>query len=1125
MTDCSESEAVATSEKKKSKGRPRKEKHDDCSETLAVSEKKTKRRPGNSKGEEEDQSSNKCSESMTTIEKKTKIRPRKRKRDEDQSPNDSSEPVAKKSRRSRKSKGEDKPLSECSEPKLSPPFFELEHQVSEDSGYPSSSTNSRSPTDCVLMSPINNPSFLPEDSFQESSNPIIRDSNFGVSKPETDTGSDIDTSQGLDASQGEAVVEYSSLLHGIQPGFGGNIGEDPVPSATSNVLYDLGLLLSQDPNIFNFDRDPDMKLESSSEVDEILRSPSVSSCIRDLQLSGALPRSDSPQPNQDSHTGQTEDSIETTTPVSIPPTDESSQLVVSHSQAAGPSSESDQMGSDANITGHSNPTCIDSNSMKKDAVVNSSQRRRKPALPILPPSMQTKSGRRLKRSWKLCSNIDTDLERALRLSAEDTCKNTAPEENIPVTKGKNNIDKCRHNLDMLLSDQSSTSAPFSILARGTSEQAIDNVPAKGDSTALNTLVAGLSVSSNQGTQEPEDENSLMKSTLRTKGDDKGAKQALKAPLRKVKVKLKRRSIKALGLSVSRDLGGSRLGRDGCPPCKAPPAVGNDVKEPLPDTSTLNSPLKGSEGRNEEQSTTMKELSYTTAIVPRTSLEEEGERGDTLSKEVKGNSSAGDSNTHQVFTPNGITPSDKKLSLFSHGDASGSGIFSGRMGSIFAGFHPSQGVTSSSNNALLHIASAETKSQSNSSSSEGLCNSITPSASCKQKFSLPHSNSLSMSLDTVLKQMGDVKDNSSIASTSSKKKTCRASEFKFSISDSRKMPKLPQVSDIHTTSSSVKGEVALGRIQYNSPSAYRASLASSAISDLILAPLNVGETLDDELKGESLFDSDTRDDCQSAESSLATYKGVQDGMICAETEKDASQLSFDERAEASCSQDGQPDVSPPAQDLDREESLLCETEHRRIEAVELFKEPKSPPVIRKIHLSAMEEEDEELMDEDCISLFPREDDDLLGGDIDEEPLAKFYAKCPKLTKPRTANQPPIKRRSFVSRQGYSPPPLDDGGFESSFEKTPVVVPFKSQQVSKWVTDQQKRMKDPSQASRPLSTGPSGRTPLIHLTLRRGGSLNPWGPSSGGNSHGVPHGNTAHVQENGSASPQPFVVTQG
>ena len=245
--------------------------------------------------------------------------------------------------------------------------------------------------------------------------------------------------------------------------------------------------------------------------------------------------------------------------------------------------------------------------------------------------------------------------------------------------------------------------------------------------------------------------------------------------------------------------------------------------------------------------------------------------------------------------------------------------------------------------------------------------------------------------------------------------------------------------------------------------------------------------------------------------------MQDGVTHTEIEKDASQLAFDERAEACYSKDKQPDVSPP--DLDSEVSPLHESEDR-IEAANPFKEPKSPPVIRRFHLSSMEEEDDELMDEDCISLFPREDDDLLGGVIDEEPLAKFYAKCPKVTKSTgagMASPSPIKRKSSESRRGYSPPPLDDGGFESSFEKIPVVVPFKSQQVSRWVTDQQKRMKVSSQASR------YSRVPLIHLTLRGGGSPNPWGSSSGGNSHGVPHGNTAHVQENGSASPGPFVAT--
>ena len=1135
LNDCSEDEALAISEKK-AKGRSRKHKHEkkeptnDCSEdeAIVISEKKPKGRRRNNKGKE-DRPLNSCSESVTTSETKAKGRPRKRKREEGELPNDSSEPVVKKSRRPRKSKSEDKPPRECRELKLSPTFIDYEHQVSEDSGYPSSSVNSRSPTDCVLMSPINiknTADFLQEDSFQETSNPILRDSNFGISKPETDTGSDIDTSQGLDISQGEADVEYSSLLHGMQPGFVGSIGVEP--SAASNVLYDLDLLLSQDPTIFNFDSNPNIKLESSSEVDEILRSPSVSSCIRDLQRSGALPCGDSPQPDQESHTGQPPNSIATATPVSIPPSDESSQLV-SDSHTAEPSSESCQLSSDAKVSGDNDTSCAESTSTQKGATVNNCQRRRKPALPILPPSMQTKSGRRLKRSWKLCSD-DTDLEMALKLSAEDACKSATPERSITNTKEKSNYDECEHNLDASHPELSSTNAPLSALTGKTCEQAIENVSAKGDSAAASGIeksVTGLSLSTDQGTWEPKDGNLLTGNTLRNKGDDKGTSQRvittyvkprtteLKAPLRTVKVKLKRQCVKALCPSYSHGLGQDN---DGPPSSKAPPAVGNDMQEPLPGTSAVHSSLKRNVDRDyEEQSTTAKELCSIGAVVPHTSLEEESKREGTLSKEEK-----------EIFTPNGLIHSGKKLSLFSKqetsdGGVSGGGIFSNRMGSIFAGSHQTQAVTSSGNYIIPHATNAETmnlKSQPNSGSSGELHNCITPSAAYKRKSNLPHSNSLSMSLDTVLKQMGEVKDNSSIA------KTCRVSEFKFSLSNSRKTQNFPEVGGVDTASSFEKGGIALGGIQYNSPSAYRASLASSAISDLILAPLNVGETLDEELKGESLFDSNTKDDCRATESLLATCKEAQelDGVTRTETEKDASQLTVDEQAEAFDGKSKQADVPPPAQNLDDVENPLCESVGR-IESVMPFKEPKSPPVIRKIHLSGMETEGEELMEEDCISLFPREDDDLLGGDVDEEPLAKFYAQCPKLTKSTgtgVANQTSIKRRPLESHRGYSPPPLDDGGFESSFEKSPAVVPFKSQQVSWWVADQQKRKAVPAQASR-LIPSSTGRAPLIHLTLRGRGSLNPWGPSSGGNSHGVPHGNAAHVQENGSASPGPFVAS--
>jgi hypothetical protein len=1100
-----EDEAVASREKKP-RGRPRKHKPDECREPLAMDEKNTQGRRRN-KGKE-DHPSNSYGESATNSETTAKGRPRKRKR-EDEQPSDSSEPVAKKFRKPGKRKSEDKPLSERSELKLSPVYTNFEHQVSEDSGYPSSSINSRSPTDCVLMSPINmkhNTDFLQEDSFQETSNPILYDSNFGISKPETDIGSDIETSQGLDISQGEAGVEYSSLLHGMQPAFGGSTEIE-----SSNVLYDLDLLLGQEPTIFGFDSNPNMKLESSSEVDDILRSPSVSSCIRDLQRSGALPCGDSPQLNRESHTGQPPNFIATVTQVSVPLFSE----LVSGSQIAESSSEDCWSSDVIKVSGDSNPSCVDSTCSQKVAGINSCQRRRKPALPILPPSMQTKSGRRLKRSWKLCSD-DPDLEMALKRSAEE---NEAPEKIMTDSKEKSTSDECECKLDALHPELCSTNAPLSGKA---CKQVMENTAAKGDSGSVNgvkELVTDLPLSTGQETQESKDENILTSSMLRNKDGDKGGGHSeiitsvkprtsgLKASLRTVKVKLKRRCAKALCPNYSHCSGGSRPESDGPPSSKVPPPppLGNDMNESLPKVhSSLNDNVGGAD---EEQPTAAKDLCSTSTLVSHTSPEKESEREDMPSREEK-----------EVFTSNGLIYSDKKPSFFSRqktfdGDVNSGGIFGSRMGSIFA---DSQAVSTSGNYIMPQVTNDGTtnlKSRLNSASSRELHNRTTPSAAHMQKS---HStSSLSLSLDKVLKQMGEVKDSSSVVNT------FKASEFKPSLSSSRRVQNLPGASGMDTTSSFEKGEVALGRIQYNSPSAYRASLASSAISDLILAPLNVGETLDEELKGESLFDSDTKDDCKTTESLLATSKEAQEMRGETRTEI-ASQYIFDEPTEAYDRKSKPTDAPPSTQNLDDIESGRGD----RIETVIPFKEPKSPPMLRKIHLSGMETEGEEVMEEDCISLFPREDDDLLGGEVDEEPLAKFYAKCPKLTKSSgtgVANKASIRRRPVESHRGYSPPPLDDGGFGSSFEKRPTVVPLKSQQVSQWVADQQKRKTTPSQAPRAHLPSSTGRPPLIHLDLKGGGLRNPWGPSSRGNSHGVPHGNAAHVQANGSASPGPFVAT--
>ena len=1160
---------------KKPKGRPRKHKSEEdepsngCSESLATSEKKPKGRPRKYKREEAQPSNEKKpkgrprkrkrEEAQPSNEKKPKGRPRKRKREEDDPSNGcgelSTSNEKKKLGRPRKRKCvADKPPSEYSESKLSPADIELEHQVSEDSGYPSSSINSRSPTDCVLTSPIilkSSADFLQEESFQENSSPILRDSNFGICKSETDGVSDIIGSQGLEASQGEAETDYCLLLRGMQPGFGENVGMEPVPSASQNLFQELDLLLNQDANLFDFDRSSSIKLESSSEVDEILRSPSVSSCLKDLQLSGALPCSDSLQPDQQSNTVQPPDFNETVTASDIRSV-ESDQLV-SDPLAVQSSVESDQLGSSTNVSGDSTTSGVDSNCTQKGTVVNSSRCKRKPDLPTHPPSVQSKSGRRLKRTWKLCSDVDTDLGRAIKLSTEDVCKNVVPEKNIPDTEEETNSDNSKNALGSSHPELSSTNVPLSAgTGKVSCDPTVDDTPAKGDSSAVNSMdklfVDLLSTSVSREVHEvkdrnPSDKSPLTGSTLRnenTRSSDKGTNQLestdcvrssvaelLRAPLRKFKLKLKRHCVKPPNQSCSH---GSRPDNEVVElhvPSSKDPAVVIDINEPLPVINTVYSCVKESvDGDTMEESLPDEELNSASVV---TSLEEsESGGGENMSKEEKG-VSAGENNPHQVFTFNGLIPSEK-LSLFGGKKISGGGggMFSGRIGSIFAGSDPSQTVTNGSTYAVPHIANTETTNlKYHPNSTGGLQSTSTPSASRKQKSNLPHSSSLSMSLDSILKEMGEVKDNSSIAPVSNKEKTCRASDFKFSI-PARKAPKLPEPANIGTACFK-KGKTLFGEIQYNSPSAYRASLANSAISDLILAPLNVSETLDEELKGESLFasnltDSDVKDDHQPTDALLTTCKEVQDGVTHGETEEDASQLSFEELDEACDSKDKEPDVPPVVQNHERDGIVVS----KRFET-KLFKEPASPPVIKKIHLSIGEKEGNELEEEeDCISLFPHDDDDLFGGDIDEEPLTNFFAKCTKVTKSTgtgVTNQTQIKKRSWEFRQGHSPPPLDGGGFESSF--VPARMPYKSHQVSRWVADQQKRMKvTPSQSSRPMHqvlTSSSGRLPLIRLSLRGGGLLNPWGPSSGGNSHGVPHGNAAPIQDSASAAPGAFLAT--
>ena len=1066
----------------------------------------------------------------------------------------------------------------CDETKLSLTISETEQAASEDSGYPSSSANSRSPTDCVLTSPIilqNSNGFLHAESFQETSSPILHDSSLGVSKSETDIGCEITGSQMLGITSSPAETDYS-LLHDMQPGLG--VGEneemEAMPSSTQNIFQDLDMLLSQDLNpdqFFDLNGNSNQKMESSNEVEDILQSPSVSNCLKDLQLAGALPSCHSSQVDETGHIKDlqlagalsNDSSSQVDEPAhNVQPSDSSGQRVTADHLPDEASVEIDKLASDSK-TGV--PPHTGSRPARKIIVV---QRRKKSTHSKPPPLVRSKSGRQLKRTWKLCSDKSACPEKAQVDSAK---KVYADSDNKLLKKELSEEKETTYSNDVRQDDPSVHPTdlrehPSAGVLTVSCELTSSDVPGIGDSVAVTEcteeLMGGFLSSTSQKTPkdpvclEPKDEitsddnpqtdivgtNSTLTSSRRTIQEKMSRKlnvtttemclpqpRTLDCTLRDFELKLNRHAVESyLSNSSSSDVQPDGDVAD-LPSSNTSPLV-NAMKEPVP----------------------VKAADAMSVLKPSF---KKGKDGDSRSSKTERIIGAHDMDPCQVHMFNRVVP-DQKKSLFSGNRTPAGSIFNnnlgGRIGSIFASTGSSQATSGSSSFAVPHLANAATDDKTTSRSSQPNSNDLPSSSSVvspsstgvsseqkKDPLPLKTRNSLSMSLDTILKQMGEVKDdNSGPASAPKKKKPVhhrRPPEFSSPTASVLKAFKAPDPSKAHqwnatenetgaTSHMERARAVSFGEIVYNSPSAYSTSLASSAISDLILAPLNVGETLDEELKGESLFatnisDSNAKDSHPVEGTKVATQgEGLLDrgGEAQMETGESISQLPFEEQGEGKAcdNNESQPEVPPAAPNPETGEAVVSKREGE----IEM-KESESPMVMKKIHLSVADEEMEGDEMEDCIDLFPDSDDDLLGDDdVGDEPLAKLFSKCSKPSPAKTENQTQVKRTSSEVHKGYhSPIPQDDGGFESSFEKPPALMPYKTQQVSMWVADQQKRMKFPSQSVFPPPSHLYGTGGKVSLLRHSGGSLmNPWGPVCHGNSHGIPHGNCTHPHDNGSAS---------
>ena len=997
----------------------------------------------------------KSTEEIPVPVKKTRGRPRKYKPNKDKEvvpvknvvPMKKIVPVKKQRGRPRKLKPcKDKAPVPGNETKLSPCISEVEQSVSEDSGYPSSCTNSRSPTECVLTSPIilkSEVDFLNEESFQEVSSPILRDSNLSTSKP------DVDGSQILEANPSTAETEFKLNL-GMESGFtmGESMGMDVAQSSTQNIFHDLDMLLGQDLNpdqLFNLDGNSDSTLGAADEVEDILRSPSVSSCLKDLQLAGSLASTEVVQPMQ---------LFSSTQPASTEhlPVDKSS--------------ESSQLAPNKKVSESDNTAKVDSCNI----VANESSRsmtESEESVPAIP--LKSKSGRKLKRTWKLCTEKEKDTEaedlnpvekpirRVIRIVKKKTscAKETTgrlsqkeprvcpgePPSAVPPPPVKGTGEPMEGGSDAVtMNTETSASGLTQSLAHG--EQMCQNIKKRVTSVTHprpSTLATDGPCVKKPGADQPEKDRKL--SAVKTTA------LATSPSLRSFKLKLKKHSISGnTGSSCSSESYRPDGDKAGLPSSNTSPGV-NAMKEPTP-VEEVNP-----EGLS--------------------SVAESGREEEKASKVSKR-----DVESSQVFTFNGFLPpasvSDKNHLLFSGGKTPPSGIFNrglGRVGSIFANAETSNGPSS---NKTVSVSSLNN--QPSSLNSQPNSNTATPQAVAdtpptttslsKHKLRLPSSNSLSMSLDTVLKQMGGKKESKSKTRLIHKKALhlYGAMESSSSSPCGRKDPAPP-----------LEGpKVIFGEIQYKSPPALNTTFADSAISDLILAPLNVGETLDDELNGESLFATNATD---SVEVDQSKDKLCREEVASTPAVKEQGQ---DENMDDRTNQFG----LRPGVDHTGESEVRPKVK----------KEVVSPPMMKMIRLSVADKDQQGDEMEDCIDLFP-DADDLLGEDVGEEPLAKVFVRSTRFSSGAVSG---LKGKKDLphSRRCHSPVPLDDGGFKSSFDKAPAAVPFKSQQVSQWVADQRKRResfptKTPLTASASSPTLGSGgrlllKTPSSLLVSKRVGN---------------------------------------
>ena len=329
---------------------------------------------------------------------------------------------------------------------------------------------------------------------------------------------------------------------------------------------------------------------------------------------------------------------------------------------------------------------------------------------------------------------------------------------------------------------------------------------------------------------------------------------------------------------------------------------------------------------------------------------------------------------------------------------------------------------------------------------------------EKKNTVTASNSLSMSLDVILKEM----ESESLKTSSQKpKKTTESSSDSDLLNKGFDTHSL--VSYTHESSLCPLPDLDFKEVSFHDPLEntpyscdYSISLTDQEITNLILSPLADDESSDPEINTENLFAPPSQEDSVQPSGVMVPSPGKGDQCERRPSEKLKSKITLTSADQAESPHSGSTEESRTVcveaeigsrhgEDEDgTQKSEMSDREHTSL----------LPIPAKKFHLSEGGEDG----GEDCIDLYP-EDGDIFAQDIDEDPLAKIFPKATtsKIKTPsREINKCGVTP-SNNSAPGVLPIELCDTNSSLDCEvSSPVSMPYKKKQVSQWVAEQQRRV---------------------------------------------------------------------